>query len=153
MGIVSDIFEFPEKSIFSANQVRVASHFYDNKPCKIGGKKILVTIDSRESRTFISDLLSYLPVRFPTNKQIQSCTKVLLTPSGQWKPSDLENDGQWEDSDDDVSFRANIYAIKFTQSNDVLEFILSAPQYKAPNATFAYDVAFTNGATDNEVFY
>ena len=45
--IISDMLEFPAKGIFSANQVRAAGHFYDDKPHKLGGKQRLVTTDSR----------------------------------------------------------------------------------------------------------
>ena len=61
IGIVSNMLDFPSKGIFSANQVRVSGHFYDDKPRKIGGKPRLVTTDVRESRMFISDRLIYLP--------------------------------------------------------------------------------------------
>ena len=65
--IVSNMLDFPAKFIFSANQVRSYGHFYDDKPRKIGGKQWLVTTYRREFRMFISDGLSYLPVRFPTD--------------------------------------------------------------------------------------
>ena len=38
IGIISNMLELPDKRIFSANQVRAVSHFYDDKPRKIGGK-------------------------------------------------------------------------------------------------------------------
>ena len=38
IGIVSNKLELPVKGIFSANQVRVDVHWYDDKPCKLGGK-------------------------------------------------------------------------------------------------------------------
>ena len=66
--IVYNMLQFPAKGIFSANQVRVAVHFYDDKLSKIGGKQRMVTTDVRESHMFISDGLSYLPVRCPTNE-------------------------------------------------------------------------------------
>ena len=62
--------EFQAKGIFSANQVRAASHCYDNKPGKLGGKKRLVTTDGRNSHMFISDGLAYLPVRCPTDEEM-----------------------------------------------------------------------------------
>ena len=62
-GIVSNMLEFPDKGIFSANQDRAACHFYDDNPHKLGGGKSLVTTEGREIRTFISYGLSYLPVR------------------------------------------------------------------------------------------
>ena len=37
--IVSNMLEFPAKGIFSSNQAHVASHFYDDKPHKLGGKQ------------------------------------------------------------------------------------------------------------------
>ena len=55
IGIVSNIIELSDKGILSANQVRTAGHFYDNKPHKIRGKQWLVTADGRESFMFISD--------------------------------------------------------------------------------------------------
>ena len=45
--IVYNMLQFPAKGIFSANQVRAAGHFYDDKPHKLGGKQRLVTTDSR----------------------------------------------------------------------------------------------------------
>ena len=38
IGIFSNMLEFPVKGIFSANQVRAAGHFYDDKPRKLCGK-------------------------------------------------------------------------------------------------------------------
>ena len=52
-----------------------------------------------------------------------------------------------------MSFDDNVSATNFTQYNDVLDLILSAPQYKAPNVTSADDVEFTKGSTDIEFFY
>ena len=78
--------EFTVKVIFSANKVRSVGHFYDDKPRKLGGKQLLVTTDERESRMFISDVLAYLSVRFPTNEDMDSYPKVPLTSSRAWKP-------------------------------------------------------------------
>ena len=77
---------------------------------------------------------------------------MLLKPAGEWNPLDLDDDGQWGDSDDNMSSGANVYATSYNQSNDVLETILSATQYKAPSVTFAYDVAFTKSANEDELF-
>ena len=63
IGIVSNMLELPAKGIFSANQVCAIVHFYDNKPCKLGGKQRLVNTDGMESCMFIIDRLDYLPVR------------------------------------------------------------------------------------------
>ena len=81
---------------------------------KPGGKQILVTMDGRESHMFISDGLAYLPVICPTNEDIESYPKVILFPSVDWKLSDIDDDGQWEDSDDYVGFNTNVYATNFT---------------------------------------
>ena len=81
IDIFFNMLEFTDKGILFANQVRAAGHFYNNKPHKICGKQILVTTDSREIRMFISDGLAYPPVRCPTDGDMESCTKVLLTPS------------------------------------------------------------------------
>ena len=43
IGILSKILEFQSKSIFSANQVCAVGYFYNEKPCKLGGKQRLVT--------------------------------------------------------------------------------------------------------------
>ena len=82
-----------------------------------------------------------------------SFPNVILTPSGEWKLSYLDDDGQWKDSDNKVSIVSNISATSFTKSYDVLESIIPAPQYKYPNTTFAYDVAFTKGANNEKLFY
>ena len=58
-----------------------------------------------------------------------------------------------DDSDDNASFGANIYATSYTQSDFVLDSILSAPEHKAPSVTFSDDVAFTKGATDDELLF
>ena len=68
----SNILEFPAKSILSANYVRAAGHFYDKNPHKFGGKQSLVTTDVRERRMFISERISYLPVRCLTNEYMDS---------------------------------------------------------------------------------
>ena len=73
----------------------------------------------------ISNGVSYLPVIFPTNEEIDTYPKVLLTPAWYWKPSDIYDDDQWEDSDDDAISSANVFATRYTQSNDVLEPIIS----------------------------
>ena len=52
-----------------------------------------------------------------------------------------------------MSSGANISATRYTQSNDFLKPILSAPQYKPPSVTFAYNVALTKGSTKDELFF
>ena len=81
---------FPAKGILSTNQVLSAGHLYSYKPRKLSGKHQLVTTDIRESHMFISDVLAYLLVRCPTDEEIESFNKVLLTPTGEWKPSYLD---------------------------------------------------------------
>ena len=61
--------EFSVKDIFSANKVRAAGHFYDDKIQKLGGKNQLVTTNGSEIRMFISDGLAYLPFRCPTDEE------------------------------------------------------------------------------------
>ena len=63
--------EFPAKGILLTNQVHAAGHFYNNKPHKICGKQILVTTDIREIRMFISDELAYIPIRLPTDEDME----------------------------------------------------------------------------------
>ena len=46
-----------------------------------------------------------------------------------------------------MSSSANVSATIYTQSNDFIGPIISAPQYKAPSVTFTDYVAFTKGAT------
>ena len=91
--IVSNILDLPAKVIFSANHLHAAGQFYDDKPRKLGGKPQLVNTDSSEIHIFIRNGLSYLPVSCTTDEEIESLTKVLLTPSGEYKPSYLGNDG------------------------------------------------------------
>ena len=81
---------------------------------------------------------------------MDSHTKVVLKRDGECKPLDLYDDGQWENYDDDMISSANISETSYTESNDVLNPILSAPQYKPPRVTFLDDVAFTMGATEGE---
>ena len=64
--------ELPSKGILSTNQVRAAGLLYDEEPCKLGGKKMLVTKDGREIHMFINDGIAYLPVKFPTNEEMDS---------------------------------------------------------------------------------
>ena len=78
---------------------------------------------------------------------MESYPKVLLTTSGDWKPSDIDDDGQWEYYDDNVSSGSNISDTSYTQSNEALEPILAAPQYKSPSITFTDNVDLTKGAT------
>ena len=131
----------------------VSGHFYDDKPRKLGEKQRLVTTDGRDICMSISDGLAYIPVIFPTDEEMESYHKAPLTPSGEWKPQDLDEDFQWGDFDNDASFGVNISANSYTQSYNDLESILSAPEYKAPNVTFSDDVAFTKGATDDELLF
>ena len=125
--IVSNIIEFPDKGIFSVNQVRASGHFYDDKPRKIGGKPRLVTTDVRESRMFISDRLIYLPFIWPTDEDMEPYPKIPLNPAGEWNPSHLDDDGQWDDSDENASFGAKVSSAGYTQSEYVLGYILSEP--------------------------
>ena len=127
IGIVSNMLEFPAKFIFSDNQVRSASHFYDKNPRKLEGKQRLETTAGRESHMFISYDMSYLPVRCPTNEDMESYTKVPLTPGVEWKPSNIDLDGQWDDSDNGASFGANVSATSYNQSDNTPDFILSTP--------------------------
>ena len=48
---------------------------------------------------------------------------------------------------------ANISATSYTQYNNVLEPILSSPRYISPSITFADDVVFTNGDTNDELIF
>ena len=101
----------------------------------------------------ISDGLAYLQVRFSTYEEMESFTKVIINPYGEWKPQDLENNFQQEDYEDNVRFGANFSAINFTQYSDAIESTLPAPQYKDHNFTFVDDMDFTKGTTDDEFFY
>ena len=150
--IVSNTIYSPAKGIFSTNQVCTAGHFYKNNPRKLGVKQRLVTMDVIESSMLSSDGLAYPPVRCLTDKDMDSYPKVILNPDGEWNPSDLDDDDQWEYDDDDVRSDDNVSATSYTQSKDTLEPILSAPQYKNPSGTFTDDVTFTKCATDNELF-
>ena len=108
IGIVSNMLELSAKGIFSINQVRPVGHLYDKKPSKLGVKLWLVTTDGRESCMFIVDRLAYLPIIFPTGEEIESYSKVPITPAGEWKPSDIDEKFQWDDSDDDASFGCQV---------------------------------------------
>ena len=102
---------------------------------------------------FISNGLAYLTVRCHTDEEMGSLLKVLLTPSGEWKPSYIYNYGQWEDSEDELSIGSNVSDTSSSQSTDVFKSILSEPHYKDPTVTFADDVAFPKSATGDELFY
>ena len=78
---------------------------------------------------------------------------MIITPAGVWKPSNLDNDGQWEDADNNRGSCANVSYTSYTQSNDVLNPILSYSQYKAPFVIFTDYVAFTKVATDDEFLF
>ena len=73
-----------------------------------------------------------------------------LTPAGEWNTSYLDDEVQWDDSDDDASFGSNVFVTNYTLSDNVLESILSVSEHKSPSVTFLYDLAFTKGATDYE---
>ena len=70
IGILYNMLEFPAKVIFSANKVRSAGHFYDDKQLKLGGGKLLVTTDYGESCMFISDGIADLPFICPNNEEM-----------------------------------------------------------------------------------
>ena len=125
IGIVSKMLEFPAKGIFSSNQFRATGNFYDDNLRKLGGKTRLITTDGRESHIFISDRLAYLPVRFPTYEEMDSCPKVPLTLYGEWKPLYLDNEGQWNDSNNNAIFGSNVSATSYTWSDNYLKSILS----------------------------
>ena len=84
---------------------------------------------------------------------MESFPKVLLAPAGEFNPSHLDDDGQWEGYDNKLIIGSNISATSSYQSPDVLESILSAPQYNSPNVTFSDDVDFTKVTTDDKLFY
>ena len=73
---------------------------------------------------FISDGVAYLPFRCPTNEYMDSYPKVILTPAGDWKLQDLDDEGQWKYSDDNLSSGVNVSTTSYTQYNYVLETIL-----------------------------
>ena len=73
-----------------------------------------MTIDGRESHMFISDGLAYLPSRCSADKEMELYPKVPLTPSREWNPSDIDDDVQWDDSNGNASFGANVYATSYT---------------------------------------
>ena len=75
---------------------------------------------------FIGDGIAYIRVSFPTDEEVESLPKALLTPPGEWKPSYIEDDGQWEDSDDGVSIFYRVSATISSQDIHILEPILSA---------------------------
>ena len=74
---------------------------------------------------FISNGVSYLPLILPTNEEIDTYPKVLLTPNREWKPLDIDDDDQWEDYYDDEISSDNVSTTRYTQSNDFLEPIIS----------------------------
>ena len=76
---------------------------------------------------FISDGLAYLPAIFPTDEEMDSYTKANLTPDVEWMPHDIYDYVQWDESDNDASFGANISATIYNRSYDVLKSILSSP--------------------------
>ena len=63
---------------------------------------------------FISDGLSSLPIRCPTDEYMESYTKVTLTQAGEWNTLDIGENGQWYDYNDDASFGANVFATSYT---------------------------------------
>ena len=72
-----------------------------------------------------------------------------LTPDVDCKPSDIDDDGQWDDSDENASFGANVSATSYTQLDNVLGSILSSLEHKSPSSPFSVYVSFTKGATDD----
>ena len=78
-------------------------------------KKQLVTTNGREGRMFISDRMAYLPIRLPTDEDMDSYPRVPLTPDGEWNPLDLDEDVQWDNSKDDARFGANVSDNSYTQ--------------------------------------
>ena len=101
---------------------------------------------------FIGDGLAYLPIRCLNYEYMESFPKVLLTPSVEWKQYYFGDDGQWYHSDENISIWSNVSATSSAQFTDLLESIFSSLHYKPPTITFADDVAFTKGATDENYF-
>ena len=81
---------FSSKGILSDTQFRATGRLHDDNLHKIGEKQRLVTTDGRRSCIFISPGLANLPVRLPTDEEMDSYLNVLLTLEGKWKPSDLD---------------------------------------------------------------
>ena len=68
--------------------------------------------------------------------KMDSYPKVPLTPYVEWNPSDIYDDGQWDDSDGDAIFCAKISTTSYTQSDDILKLILSGPEHLYPESPF-----------------
>ena len=66
---------------------------------------------------------------------------------------DIDDNAQWDESENDASFVSNIYATIYNLSDDFLKSTISAPEQKAPRFTFSDDVAFTKGDNDDEFFF
>ena len=69
------------------------------------------------------------------------------------KPSDLDDDGQWDNSEEDAIFGANVSTTSYTRLYYVLKSILLDPEHTPPRVAFKDDVAFTKVATDDEFFF
>ena len=65
---------------------------------------------------------------------MDSYPKVPFTPFGKCNPLYIYDDGQWDESDGDAIFGANIYATSYTQSVDVLDSTLSVPKKIPPES-------------------
>ena len=66
------------------------------------------------SRMFISGSMYYLFIKCPTNEEMDSYHKVTLNPFEELKLSDLDDNGQWDDSNNDAIFGAKISATSST---------------------------------------
>ena len=67
---------------------------------------------------------------------MESYPKVHLNLDWEWKPSDLDDNGQWDNSEEDASFGANVSTTSYTRSDDFLESILPATEHKYPRTAF-----------------
>ena len=99
-------------NIIGCNQVRSYGHEVDNCPAKFGGEQA-ITLQSSKTKIPIQLrwALMTIPFRQPSNKQLQSCERIVMTSDEQWQPKKIQEDGglnttdsndEWPDEGNDT---------------------------------------------------
>ena len=83
------------KSILIKSQCEVSSVKVDDRPVKFGGSQMIKTLDGYSFRLKYEDGLMLIPLRLPTDHEIEKLVHVDMTSQMSWNPSDEKQHDDW----------------------------------------------------------
>jgi len=92
------------KSILSSNQCAAFGHEVDDRPRRYGGQQRIKTTDGYIFKLRFLEGLSYLPIVYPSQADIDSLPWVYMTSPGEWNPvtqNDEDADTVWFEASDE----------------------------------------------------